>query len=229
MQFRHLAFLIFFVSLTIRAQSPPPLPTWQDEIAKNFLPYHQLTTADFPINDKVHPDTSFWLNTFLHYYYHSLAKSTRGGVIYAYVTDWTIFSGLDKNETSRRSRARNLKDDLPYAQALLDLNEICARQMATLAPGELPAGRGDNIAAARTDLDAKVKALCRERYKPFEIERDAFVKETKRGENKEKVREPAAAIKRRLDALPPLPAPSATPNITAVPSPTSPPSPEPSH
>ncbi len=76
MQFRHWAFLIFFASLAIQAQQPPPpLPTWQDEIAKNFVLYHQLTTADFPINDKAHRETSFWLSTFLHYYYHSLTKS----------------------------------------------------------------------------------------------------------------------------------------------------------
>jgi hypothetical protein len=105
-----------------------------------------------------------------------------------------------------------------------DLNEICARQMAALAPGELPAGRGDNLAAARTELDAKVKAFCRERYKPFELERDAFVTDTKSGDNKKKVRELAAAIRKRLDALPPVPTPSAAPTISAVPSPTSTPS-----
>ena len=218
---RALPLLVFFALFTIQAQTQPPLPTWQDEIAKNFVPYHQLATADFPINDKVHPETAFWLNTFLHYYYHSLARSTQGGVVYAYVTDWTIFSGLDKNETSRRSRARNLKDDLPYAQALLDLNEICARQMAALVPGELPAGRGDDFAAARSDLDAKVQAFCRARYKPFEIEREAFVKETMQGENKRKVHELGAAIRKRLDATPPASSPSATPTISVIPSPTS--------
>jgi hypothetical protein len=218
---RVLPFLIFFASFKIQAQMPAPLPTWQEEIAKNFVPYHQVTTADFSINDKLHPETSFWLNTFLHYYCHSLAKSTPGGVVYAYVTDRTIFSGLDKNETSRRSRARNVKDDLPYAQALLDLNEICARQMAALVPGELPAGRGDSFAAARSDLDAKVKAFCRERFIQFESGREAFVKETKRGENKEKVRELGGAIKKRLKALPPIPAPSSAPTVNAVPSPTS--------
>jgi hypothetical protein len=91
--------------------------------------------------------------------------------------------------------ARNLKENLPYSQALLDLNEIWARQMAALAPGEFPGGRGDNFAAARDNLDARVKAFCRERYKQFEIEREAFVKETKRGENKEKARELSAAIR----------------------------------
>jgi len=222
MQFRHWVFLIFFASLTIQAQQPPPpLPTWHDEIAKNFVPYHQLTTADFPINDNVHPDTSFWVSPFLHYYYHVLEKSTRGGVVYAYVTQWTIFSGLDKNETSRRSGTRNLKEDLLYTQALLDLNEIWARQMAALAPGEFPGGRGDNFAVARDDLDARVKAFCRERYKPFDVEREAFVKVTKRGENKEKVRELSAAIRKRLDAVPLISAASAAPTNNTTPSPTS--------
>ena len=38
--------------------SPPAimaLPTWPELIAKNYLPYHQLTTKDFPVNDSVHP------------------------------------------------------------------------------------------------------------------------------------------------------------------------------
>jgi len=209
----HLLRLVSDPGATAAAASPD----LQDEIAKNFVPYHQLTTADFPINDKAHRETSFWLSTFLHYYYHSLTKSTPGGVVYAYVTDWTIFSGLDKNETSRRSKAGSLKDDLPYAQALLDLNEIRARQMAALAPGEFPGGKGDSVAAAQADLDARVKAFCQERFKAFDVERDALVKETRQGENKKKVRELAAAIRKRLDATAATPGPSATPTLNSAP------------
>jgi hypothetical protein len=142
MRVRFWSIAICFASSAINAQSPPaPLPTWQDEIAKNFVPYHQLTTADFPIDDNVHKENSFWVAPFLHYYYHTLAKPTSGGFVYAYVTDWTIFSGLNKNDTSRRSKAGNMKEGLPYAQAVLDLNEICARQLAALAPGDLPGGK----------------------------------------------------------------------------------------
>jgi len=224
MRLRLCPIAICFALSAINAQSPPPLPTWHDEIAKNFLPYHQITTADFPIDDSAHPETSFWLGTFLHYYYHSLGKSTPGGVIYAYVTDWTIFSGLDKNQTSRRSKAGNIKDDLPYAQAILDLNEIYARQMAALPPGELPSGRGDSLAAAQADLDARVKTFYQERSKTFNTEKDAFVKETERGQNKKKVRELAAAIKKRLDATPATPAPSRSPTVSPAPSTTTAPS-----
>src|SRR5438067_8759044 len=207
MRLRLCPIAICFALSAINAQSPPPLPTWHDEIAKNFLPYHQITTADFPIDDSAHPETSFWLGTFLHYYYHSLGKSTLGGVIYAYVTDWTIFSGLDKNQTSRRSKAGNIKDDLPYAQAIL-----------------LPSGRGDSLAAAQADLDARVKTFYQERSKTFNTEKDAFVKETERGQNKKKVRELAAAIKKRLDATPATPAPSRSPTISPAPSTTTAPS-----
>src|SRR5438477_11300017 len=102
MQFRHWVFLIFFASLTIQAQQPPPpLPTWHDEIAKNFVPYHQLTTADFPINDNGHPDTSSWVSPLLHYYYHVLERSTRGGGVHAYGPPRTIFSRLGTNDTSQ--------------------------------------------------------------------------------------------------------------------------------
>jgi hypothetical protein len=132
MQFRHWVFLIFFASLTIQAQLPPPLPTWQDEIAKNFVPYHQLTTADFPINDMAHPETSFWLSTFLHYYYHSLTKSTPGGVVYAYVTDWTIFfrSQQERDFTAEQSKQSQ-------------------GRFAALAPGEFPSSRPLTLSETR--------------------------------------------------------------------------------
>ena len=213
-RFQYSATAISLVSLAVNAQSPPPFPRSQDEIAKNFAPYHQLTTADFPIDDKVHKETSFWLATFLHYYYHTLSKSTSGGFVYTYVTDWTILSGLDKNDTSRRSKAGDIKDELPYAQALLDLNEICARQLAAITPGDLPAGKGESYAAAEADLAVRVKAFCQERSKPFELEKDAFANQTKNGANRKKVRELAAAIRKRLDAVPATPPPSTTSQST---------------
>lgn len=206
------------------ATPPPPLPTWKDEIAKNFVPYHQLSAADFPINDKSHAESAFWIKTFVHYYYHYLAKPAAGGAVYAYATDWTVFSGLDKNDTSRHSSARNLKQELPYAQAVFDLDEIYARELAALKTGDLPVGNGDTFQAAIADLDQRVKAFCRERYAKVEVERDVLVKTSKRGANKKKVRELADAIRKRLDALPPVatptPAPSNSPSATPGASPT---------
>ena len=96
--------------------------------------------------------------------------------------------------------------------------------MAALPPGELPSGRGDSLAAAQADLDARVKTFYQERSKTFNTEKDAFVKETKRGQNKKKVRELAVAIKKRLDATPATPAPSRSPTVSPVPSTTTAPS-----
>jgi hypothetical protein len=197
MRLRNWSVLIWLAWSSTQAQSPPPLPTWKDEIAN--------------------PETSFWVKPFIDYYYHSFSKSTPGCIVYAYVTEWTIFSGLDKNDTSRRSKAGNIKDELPYAQAVLDLNEIYARQMAAVAPGEFPSGKGDSFAAARADLDARVKAFCNERFKAFKVEQEALVKETKQGQNKIKVRELASIIRKRLDAVPATPAPSASSTSSATP------------
>ena len=47
------AVLLFFASQA-SAQTPTPtpgLPTWQDEIAKGCLPYHQLTVDDFRVSN----------------------------------------------------------------------------------------------------------------------------------------------------------------------------------
>jgi hypothetical protein len=218
MRFRCFAVAILLALSALHAQPPPALPTWQDEIAKNFAPYHQLTTADFPINDKVHKETAFWLSTFIHPYYLTFSKPTSGGIVYTYVTDWTIFSGLDKNDTSHRSKAGNMKGNLPYAQALLDLNEIYARQMSALTAGQLPGGQGDSFPAARADLDARVKAFCEERFKALKDEQEAFMKETNQGENKKKVSALAAAIRKRLDDTPVRATPSATPVLSLIPS-----------
>jgi hypothetical protein len=106
---------------------------------------------------------------------------------------------------------------LPYAQALLDLNEIYARKIAALTSGELPSGKGDSFDAARADSDARVKAFCNERFNARKLEQEALVEETKRGQDKAKVRELAAAIRKRLDAVPPTPAPSPSPTLSPVP------------
>jgi len=103
------------------------------------------------------------------------------------------------------------------AQSLLDLNEVYARHMAAIPLGEFPGGKGDNLAAARTDLDARLKAFCNDRFKALQLEREAFVKETNRGQDKKKVRELAAAIKKRLDAVAPTGMLSVSPTPSPVP------------
>jgi len=177
------------------------LPTLNDEVAKGFVPYHQLTVDDFQINDQIHPGTGFWVKTFVHPYSKFQFRFSRSG-IYAYIGEWTVFSGLDKNESSRKSWYRDFRTDLPYAQALLDINEIHARHLAALSTGELPRGEGTSMEATRANLQNKMKLFCEREYELIQAEIDEFTEATNRGSNKKKVREMAAEIKKRLAAVP---------------------------
>lgn len=201
MRFVLLALLVAFVATAGAQTSPPPaLPTWQDELAKGRVPYHQLTAEDFAINDTAHPKNAFYIKTAIDPRYTFLLKPYNG-FVFAYVEQWMVFSGLDKNETSRKSSFKNMKAELPYAQALLDLDEVYARQLAALKPGELPQGRGNSFGEAQADLEKKINAFTASRYTAMNAEMDTFSKETKNGAEK-KVRELSAAIRQRLDGTP---------------------------
>jgi hypothetical protein len=118
---------------------------------------------------------------------------------------------------------------------LLDINEIYARQIAALKPGELPVGRGATPDEARADLDAKLKPFIEQKYAQSRVEMEAFSKATNNGADKKKVRELGAEIRKRLDATPattvpypdaaaatsaaPTASPAATPMLTPSPSP----------
>jgi hypothetical protein len=212
--------LVFCVNLLAAAEAPnqatPPLATWEDHVAKGFVPYQQLTVGDFPINDRNHPKNAFWIKPFIHPRYQFYLHA--GGLYYAYVSEWTIFSGLDKNETSRQSSFQDMKTQLPFAQAFLDLNELYARQLAALQPGELPRGSGATADAAKRDLEGRMHVFLDQKFEQLQAESAAFVKTTDRGQNKKKVRELATAIRKRLEALPrstPTPS-SASPLATAT-------------
>src|SRR5438552_5682975 len=125
-------------------------------MANGMAPYHKLTVDDFPINDKAHPQNDFYIQTATAPQYHFILKPYNG-FVYAAIDQWMVFSGLDKNETSRKSRFKTMKAALPYAQAILDINEIHARQIAALKPGELPQARGNTAEKARMELTVKLK------------------------------------------------------------------------
>ncbi len=133
-----------WVAVAASGQSPDRIPTWPEEIEKGYLPYHQLTVKDFPIDDSAHPNSGYWVQPFIHYYYNGIAKMARGGMIYVHVTNWTVFSGFDKNLSSRKSGFHEMEAELPYAQAILDISELHARRMAALLPGEFPSGALDS-------------------------------------------------------------------------------------
>jgi hypothetical protein len=100
---------------------------------------------DFPINDETHPEMAYWVQPFVHYYYHYLSKVSPGGMIYINVTDWTVFSGLDKNLSARNSKFREMKMFLPYIQALLDISDLHARQLGAVEGGRTSLRRGKNL------------------------------------------------------------------------------------
>ena len=182
-------------------QKAPAAPTWEDKIAKGFVPYKQLTVEDFKIDDQAHPEASFWVMPFLHPHYQYVT-TWKDGWHYAYMFEWFVFSGFDKNESSRKSKFKQMKRFLPFAQAYLDLNEIYARQLAALLPGELPSGRGATPQEARMALEKNLAALLKEKYQLLQSEGDAFLKGTNRGADQKKVLELAKAIRKRLDPIP---------------------------
>lgn len=223
---RQIALALVSASLVLaQGEDASRMPTWQDEIAKGLMPYHQVTVDDFPINDKTQPDMAYSIKPFLDPRYRYLLVRNSGWY-YAYLEKWVVFSGLDKNQSWRKSKFREMKRSLPHAQAWLDLNEIYARQLAALKPGELPSGRGATPQEAGAALLQNLEAFLKEKYKVLDAEGSEFQKATNHGANLKKVIELAKAIRKRLDALPvpsgpgydllpatssPSPSPSATP------------------
>jgi hypothetical protein len=212
-------------SNALSQDEPRPRPTWQDAMAKGMVPYHQLTVDDFPINDKAHPQDNFYIHAAMAPQYHFIFKPYNG-FVYAAIDEWMVFSGLDKAGTSRKSRFKAMQAALPYAQAILDLNEILARQIAALKTGELPSARGNTPEEARTQLTAKLKEFLTAKYKEADAEAEAFAKTTGHGANKKKVRELASAIRKRLEATPAAtvpfseaPASGSSPVVTPAPLP----------
>ena len=217
------AIFLFCSSLRAHAQAPSPaaaLPTWQDEIAKGCVPYRQLTVEDFRVSNDTGAEGEFYVATCIDYAYHYYLKPYQGWV-YAYISDWIVFSGFNKSRSWRKSSFHGMKAALPYAQALLDINELHGRKLGATKVGDLPEGRGASYDAAKAELDRKLKAFYQEKFKEAQAEQDAFAKATGFGEEKKKVRALAAEIKKRLAAISnptptpnestPTPAPSKSP------------------
>src|SRR5687768_16288728 len=98
--------LLLFSSLGAgQEQTAPAPPTWDDKIAQGLVPHHQLTVEDFKIDDQAHAEGSYWVQPFVHPHWQYLLK-WKDGWHYAYIVDWLVFSGLDKNESSRKSKFR---------------------------------------------------------------------------------------------------------------------------
>src|SRR4029079_1450055 len=135
----------------------------EEEKQKGYLPYHQLTVDDFPIDDKSHPGAAWWVKPFIHPRYNPMPTNPRAGAFFIYVQDWAVYSGFDRNKSFRSSKFREMKSALPYAQALLDINEVCARKLAALQPAELPRGTGRTQAEATKDLETRLGEMVNSR------------------------------------------------------------------
>lgn len=219
-----LALALAFISFAkAQDQEAHAMPRWEDKIAKGFLPYKQLTVEDFKIDDQAHPEASYWVGSFMHPHW-KYVTTWKDGWHYAYIVEWRVFSGLDKNESSRKSKFKQMKRSLPYAQAYLDLYELHSRPIAALLPGELPSGRGATPAEARVAPEQNLDAFLKQKSQSLQAETEAFVKATNRGVNEKKVLELGKAIRKRLDAIPVAPkSPSNSTLATSAVSPTPPP------
>jgi len=196
--------------VALPAPNPQVLPKWDDEIMNGYLPHHQLTADDFPVKDIGPPGMTCWIEPFVHYYYGSIARSQHG-MIFAYIKDWTVFSGFNKNLSGRRNGFRTMKEDLPYLQALLDINELYARRLAALQPAEFPRGSGRTWAEAQRNLEEAIQKVCLIQTSEARREADRMATATNNGQNKKRVRELSAAIKKRLAQVTPASTPTPTP------------------
>lgn len=210
------------------APAPSPvwkMPTWPEKITRGHLPYHQLTVEDFPSKASQKKEVGFIIRPFIAPEYEYYLFFNRGWV-HAYVRQWHVFSGIDRNESYRDPRFHEMTDYLPYAQAILDLNELYARQLGVVPPDGFPESRAGNEEEATAGLKAKIEALCQQTDAALKRETDDFVKASKNGSYKAKTRRLAAKISERLKAQPePTPfgaaataTPSQTPSPVASPS-----------
>jgi hypothetical protein len=206
------------------AQSPSPspaatptAPTWEDEIRRDHLPYHQLTVDDFPVRDRPGEKNDYYVQAFIEPRYGGFVYFNRGWV-HAYIKNFQFFSGFDKSSSYRRKGFHEMKEDLPAAQAMLDLNEIRARELGTMPADGWPEYRGGTEAEVKAGLEARVRALCQAKYDQAQADIDALMKATDQGRDRKKLRKMAVEIRKRLDAMPktsgPLPAtPTSTPSV----------------
>jgi Bacterial protein of unknown function (DUF922) len=172
-------------------------PEWKKEIATGYLPYHQLISADFPIDDKAHPRSRIYTTGFFHYEY-KYRCAVRAGRASACVTKWIVRSGFDQHESSRKSWFAPFPEVLLHEQGHLDINEIYSRHLAETELDKLPVGEGVTAQEAVADLRGKLGQLADQCSRCAQAEQDRYDAETAHGANKLKQEEATAAIASRL-------------------------------
>ncbi len=173
------------------------------------LPYHQLTVADFAIKPSPAGKDDYYVQTFMDPRYDGFLYFNRGWV-HGYMKNFQVFSGLNQAASYRRKGFEKMDDYLPVAQAILDLNEIRARELGMMPPDGWPEYRGGAEAEVKAGLEARVKALCQAKFDQAQADIDQLLKATDQGRNKKKARKMAAEIRQRLEAMPKSSAPIPT-------------------
>jgi hypothetical protein len=172
-------------------------PPWREEMAKGYFPYHRLIASDFPINDHVHPEHGMYTWGFFHYRHKDQWIAQNGHTVDR-VTEWLVWSGLDRNKSSRKSWFKRIDEALPHEQGHLDINELYSRQLAEMPLGKLPIGEGPSPQEARADLSRKLQALADNISAKQKREQDRYDAETSHGKNVSEQQKWSAALQVRL-------------------------------
>jgi hypothetical protein len=195
---KYVFLLLLGAAFTSCAQTLHMAAPWKEEMAKGYFPYHRLTAADFPINDHVDPGYGVYTWMFFHYWYEH-RWIVRNGHVSERITKWLVWSGFDRNKSSRKSWFTLGNEALLHEQGHLDINELYSRRLAEMSLDKLPYGEGADPKEASADLRRKVEALADRVCGEAKKEHDRYDAETANGKNLSKQREWSAAIQVRLE------------------------------
>jgi hypothetical protein len=190
--------LLLGAAFTSCAQTFHKAAPWKEEMAKGYFPYHRLAATDFPVNDHVDPEYGVYTWMFFHYWYNHRWIVQNGHVIDR-ITKWVVWSGFDRNKSSRKSWFNLDNEALLHEQGHLDINELYSRRLAEMSLDKLPYGEGADPKEASADLIRKVEALADRVSGEAKEEHDRYDAETANGKNLLKQREWSAAIQVRLE------------------------------
>jgi Bacterial protein of unknown function (DUF922) len=172
-------------------------PSWREEVAKGHYPYHRLTAADFPINDTFFPEFGMHTHGFFQFHYHEQWTENNGHGV-ARITAWNVWSGFDRNKSSRKSWFKQVQETLPHEQGHLDINELFSKRLAETPLNKLPIGEGSTGKEAEADLKRKMNALADRFSAEEKVEQERYDAETNHGRNSAKQQEWTASIQARL-------------------------------
>ena len=167
-------------------------------MARGYFPYHRLAATDFPVNNHVNPEYGMYTWVFFHYSYNHRWSIQHGHVVDR-VTKWRVWSGFDRNKSSRKSWFKLGNEALLHEQGHLDINELYSRRLAEMSLDMLPRGEGADPKEASADLVRKIEALADRVSGEETKEHDQYDAETAHGKNLSKQQKWSAAIQARLN------------------------------